>query len=96
MLGLPEDDVEIRGLNEDDVPALIACVRRCFDLLHARGFFFGALPPGTAVSEGIRMQRSSTRRSLPTRSLRLRPKDGRCSSGSASCTSRREVTGTSG
>jgi hypothetical protein len=42
MLGLPEDHVEIRGLNEDDVPALIACVRRCYGESYTEPEFYDA------------------------------------------------------
>ena len=42
-----------------DVPIANRRAPKLLDLLHERGFCFGALLPGTAVSEAIRMQRLS-------------------------------------
>jgi hypothetical protein len=42
-----------------DVPIADRRGSQLFDLLHERGFCFGALLPGTAASEAIRMQRLS-------------------------------------
>jgi hypothetical protein len=42
-----------------DVPIVDRRASQLLDLLYERGFCFGALLPGTAASEAIRMQRLS-------------------------------------
>ena len=48
-----------------DVPIADRRGSQLFDLLHERGFCFGALLPGTAASEAIRMQRLSVTSMAP-------------------------------
>ena len=48
MLGLRDDSVEIRRLGEDDVPALISCIRRCYGESYPESDFY---EPGYIRSE---------------------------------------------
>ncbi len=57
-IGLIDDELpRCQPVAYADVPIADPRAPELIDLLHARGFFFGALLPGTAVSEAIRMQR---------------------------------------
>ena len=50
---------QCQGVAYADVPIADRHAPQLLDLLHERGFCFGALLPGTAASEAIRMQRLS-------------------------------------
>jgi GNAT superfamily N-acetyltransferase len=56
-----------------DVPIADRRAPQLLDLLHDRGFCFGALLPGTAASEAVRMQRLSTASIAPWATVTASP-----------------------